>query len=114
MESQKVEFESTDITFHSRDFRPTQIFERAKEKARTKGSKIVRVYGKPQLIMDPKTKLVYLGLSFSDEITKKIKSGELVMTQNMPYIVDEETQKKMANKEKGRLKNLTRFWRRDS
>ncbi len=113
MESQKVGFESTDITFHSRDFRPTQSFERAQTKARTKGSRVVRVYGVPGFVIDPITKLVYFRIKFSDEITKKIQSGELVMKPNTPWIVDEETQKKIADKEKRRLKNWTRFWRKD-
>ena len=113
MESQMVEFESTDITFHSRDFRPTQSFERAKEKAHVKGSKVVRVYGIPRLMIDMETKLIYLGFQFSDEITKKIQSGELVMKPNTPYIIDEETKKKMADKEKRRLKNSAKVWRKD-
>ena len=111
MESQKIKFESTDITFHSRDLRPTQSFERAKERAHKKGSKIVRVYGIPKLMIDMETKLVYLGLQFSDKITKKIQNGELLMKPDTPYIVDEETQKKMADKEKRKLKNSTKVWR---
>ena len=114
MKLKKVGFESTDITFHSRDFRPTQSFERAQLKAHTKGSKIVRVYGLPRLMIDFKTGNVYFGLRFSDEITKKIQSGELVIKKDMPYIVDEETQKKMADREKRILKNSTRVWRKDS
>lgn len=114
MEPKKVEFASTDITFHSRDFRPTQSFERAQKKALAKGSKVVRVYGIPRLVMDMETKLIYFELGFSDEITKKIQSGELVMKSDTPYIVDEETQKKMADKKKRRLKNLTKVWHSDS
>ena len=114
MESIKVGFETTDITFHSRDLRPTQSFERAKEKAREKDFKIVRVYGIPRLVIDMKTKLVYFGLQFSEDVTKRIQNGELVMKSGVPYIVDEETKKKMADKEKRELKNSTRVWKKDS
>lgn len=114
MEPKKVEFVSTDVTFHSRDLRTTQSFERAKEKADAKCSKIVRIYGIPSLVMDPETNLVYFKLNFSDEITKKIQNGELVMQPNTPFLIDEETQKKMANKEKRKLKDSTRVWRKDS
>lgn len=114
MELKKVGFESTDITFHSRDLRPTQSFERAQANAQRKGSKEIRVYGIPQLVIDPETKFVYLGLQFSDDVTKRIQSGELVMKPNMPYKVDEETQKKMADKKKRWLKNFTRVWRKDN
>ena len=78
MESQKVEFMSTDITFHSRNLRPTQSFERACQKAREKGSAIVRVFGIPKLVMNPETKLIHIMLTFSDDIKKRIQSGELV------------------------------------
>lgn len=114
MEPAKVEFESVDITFHSRDLRPTQSFERAKEIALTKGSRIVRVYGIPQLMIDMETKLIYLGFRFSDEIAKKIQSGELMIKSDTPCIVDEETQKKIDKKEKNKLKNLTKVWHKDS
>jgi hypothetical protein len=114
MEPKKVEFVSTDVTFHSRGLRPTQNFERAKETADAKCSKIVRVYGIPSLSIDPKTNLVYFNLNFSDEITRKIHSGELVMQPNTPFLIDEETQRKMDNKEKRKLKDSTRVWRKDS
>lgn len=114
MESQKVDFESTDVTFHSRDFRPTRSFARAQEKARTKDSKVVRVYGIPRLVIDTETKLMHLGFQFSEDITRRIQNGELVMQKNTPWTVDEETQKKIADKEKRRLKNSTRVWRKDS
>ena len=71
MESQKVEFISTDIMFHSRRLRPTQSWERACQKAREKGSAIVRVYGIPKLVMDPETKLIHIILTFSDDIAKR-------------------------------------------
>jgi len=112
MEPQKVAFESTDITFHSRDLRPTQSFERAQEKARSKGSKVVRVYGTPEFVMDPKTKLVYLGFRFSDEIAGKIRNGELAIKPNTPFLVDRETQEKISDKIKRKLKNLARVWRK--
>jgi predicted house-cleaning NTP pyrophosphatase (Maf/HAM1 superfamily) len=112
MEPKKVEFVSTDVTFHSRDLRPTQSFERAKEKADAKCSKIVRVYGIPNLVIDPETNLVYFNLGFSDEITKKIQNGELVIKSDTPFLIDEETQKKMDNKEKRRLKDSTKVWRK--
>lgn len=114
MESQKVIYKSKDITFHSRDFRPTQSFERAQEKANAKGSKVVRVYGIPRLVIDTETKLIYFELGFSKEITKKIQNAELIMKSSTPYVVDEETKKKMNNKEKRRLKNLTKVWHKDS
>jgi hypothetical protein len=114
MEPKKVGFESTDITFHSRDLRPTQSFERAHEKALAKGSNITRVYGIPRLVMNPETKKVYFGLQFSPDITKRIQSGELKLNVNVPIIVDDETQKKMTDKEKRRLKNSTQVWRADS
>lgn len=63
--------------------------------------------------MDPETKLVYLRLQFSEEITKKIRSGELTMAPGTPWIIDEETKKKIADKEKRKLKSWTRFWRKD-
>lgn len=113
MEHKKVGFGSTDITFHSREFRPTQSFERAKQNALAKGSKIIRVYGEPQLVLDPKTGFVYMGFRFSEEITKKIYSGELMFSKDTPWIIDEETKKKMAHKEKAKLKNSTRVWRSD-
>jgi len=112
MEPKKVEFVSTDVTFHSRDLRPTQSFERAKEKADAKCSKVVRVYGIPRLVVDMETKLVYFDLGFSDEITKKIQNGELVIKSDVPFLIDEETQKKMDNKEKRRLKDSTKVWRK--
>ena len=114
MEQKKVEFEQTDLIFHSRDFRPTQKFERAREKARTKGSDTVRVYGTPCLVIDPTTMLVYFELRFSDEIAKKIKNGELIMRPNAPHAIDKETQKKMKDKEKRKLKNSTKVWRKNN
>jgi hypothetical protein len=111
MESSMLKFESTDITFHSRDLRPTQSLERAKEKARKKGSDIVRIYGNFRLIIDPETMLVYPDYHFSEEITKKIKNGELVIKPDTPKLIDEETQKKMIDKEKRKLKNSTKVWR---
>lgn len=113
MEPKKVGFELIDITFHSRDFRPTQSFERAQVKARAKGSKVVRVYGIPRLVIDPETNLVYFGIQFSEDVLKKFQSGKLMMEKNIPLLIDEETQKKVTGKEKRRLKNLTRFWRKD-
>jgi len=71
------------------------------------------VYGIPRFVIDPKTKLVYFGFQFSDDITRRIRSGELMMDPNTPWIVDEETKKKVADKEKRKLKNWTRFWRKD-
>ena len=112
IEQTKVGFGTTDVTFHSRDFRPTQSFERAKLKAQVKGSKVIRVYGIPRLVIDPKTKLVYLGIQFSEDIVKRIRSGELAMTKGTPWITDQETQNKLDDKEKRKLKNLTRFWRK--
>jgi hypothetical protein len=113
MEPKKVEFTSTDLTFHSRNLRPTQSFERAKQKADAKGSEIVRVYGTPQLVIDPNTNLVYFGMRFSKEITEKIKNGELTIDFNAPVVIDEETQNKIADKEKRKLKNLTKVWRKN-
>ena len=112
METKKVIYKSTDIIFHSRDSEPTHSFERAQEKARKKGSDIVRAYGIPRLVLDEENKCIRLNLIFSDEITKKIQSGELVLESNMPHFIDKETQVKMANKEKRRLKNSTRVWRK--
>ena len=106
MESQKVDFESTDITFHSRDFRPTQSFERAQVKARVKDSKVVRVYGIPRLVIDTETKLIYLGFQFSDDITKRIQGGELVMKRDTPWIVDEETKKKISETNYGKTGDI--------
>jgi|AntAceMinimDraft_16_1070373.scaffolds.fasta_scaffold159766_1 hypothetical protein len=114
MEPQKVEFMSKDITFHSRCLRPTQSFKRACLKAREEGSGIVRVYGIPKLVMDPKTKLIYLKLDFSEDISKRIQSGKLTMKLNTPLIIDKETKIKIANKEKRRLKNSTRVWRKNN
>ncbi len=112
MEPQKVEFESTDLTFHGRALRSTQSFEHAKQKAHAKGSKIIRVYGIPRLVVDTETKLLYLGLEFSKDITEKIRNGELVMMPNTPHSIDEDTQKIITKKQKKRLKNSTRVWRK--
>lgn len=114
MELQKVGFESTDITFHSRDLRSTQSFERAQKNARAKDSNVVRVYGIPGFVIDPETRLVYFRIKFPEDIERRIRSGELVMKENTPWIVDEETKKKADDMEKRRLKNLTRVWRKDN
>jgi predicted house-cleaning NTP pyrophosphatase (Maf/HAM1 superfamily) len=114
LKKQKVEFISTDITFHSRDLRPTQSFERAKERAYKKGSNIIRVYGTPYFVIDMKTKLVYLRYKFSDDITKKIENGELIMKADTPVIMDEEIQNKLKDRKKKKLKNLTRVWRKSN
>jgi len=112
MVSQKVEFVSTDITFYSRGLRPTQSFDRARQKTRDEDSNIVRVYGTLESVIDPKTKAKYIKLNFPDDIIKMFQSGELVMKPNTPIIVDKETKIKMVNKEKRRLKNSTRVWRK--
>lgn len=113
MDPKKVEFESTNIQFHSRNQEPTQSFERALKKALKKGSKEVRIYGRPQVIEDPKTGLICIVLHFSDEITKKIQDGTLIIKEDLPWFIDQETCEKMQNKEKRRLKNSTRVWRKE-
>lgn len=114
MEPKNIVFESTDITFHSRRFRPTQSFARALQKAQSNGSSEVRAYGIPRVVRDPKTNREYLALEFSKDITERILNGELMMKSDMPIIIDEETQSKMIEKEKRRLKNSTRVWRKNS
>jgi hypothetical protein len=112
METKKVIYKSTDITFHSRDSEPTHNFKRAQDKAHKKGSGIVRVYGIPRLVLDEENRCIHFKLEFSPEITKKIQSGELVLESNMPHFVDKETQIKIVNKKKKKLKNSTRVWRK--
>lgn len=111
MEQQKVDFEATDITFHGRDLRLTQSFERAQERARRKGSKEVRVYGTPRFVMDPETRLIYLGYQFSRDIVDRMISGQLAMPKGIPMIISKEDQERLAEKQKRELKNSTKVWR---
>ena len=107
----KKGFEATDVTFHSRMFRPTQKFEDS-IKRNSDGSISGRVYGIPRLLMDPETKLIYLGYEFSPEVAKKFLDGTIVMPAGAPNIIDEETQKRMATAIKKQLKNSTRTWKK--
>jgi len=103
-------FISTDIQFHSRDFRPTTNLERAIEKAHKKGSKEFRIYGKPVLVVDLKTKLVYLRLQFPREIAQKMKDGTLLIKNDSPWKPDTETQQKLDQVRKKENKRKTRVW----
>ncbi|MCK9293353.1 hypothetical protein M0P25_04720 [archaeon] len=108
----KAKAESVDITFHSRNFNSTISFKRAMEKAKRNNSEIVRIYGKPELVIDPETSIVYLRLRFSKEIEEKLKNKELIIDKNLPYTIDEDTKNKMLKDKKKALKNSTRVWRK--
>lgn len=112
MNINKAKAKSVDITFHSRNFNSTTSFERAMEKAKRNNSEIVRIYGKPELVVDLETSLVYLRLRFSKEIEEKIKNGELIINKDLPYTIDEDTKKKILKKEKEELKISTKIWRK--
>jgi len=109
---EKIKAESVDITFHSRNFNPTTSFKKATEKAKRNNSKIVRVYGKPELIVDPQTLKVYLRLRFSKEIEEKLKNGELIINKNLPYTIDEDTKNKILKDKKKKLKKSTKIWKK--
>jgi len=106
----KIKAESVDITFHSRNFEPTMSFKRSLERAKRNNSKIVRIYGKPELIVNPQTLNVYLRLRFSKEIEEKIKNGELIIDKNLSYTIDEDTKNKMLKDRKKELKKSTKVW----
>jgi|SRR3989344_4042982 len=107
----KQTFEAVDITFHGRNLRSTMKFENAQKKAEAKNSKVIRVYGVPQFLLERETGLIYLSYRFSEDITKKIMDGTLVFPKGTPTLIDPETQKFIKAKEKRRLKNSTRVWR---
>jgi len=107
----KIKAKSVDITFHSRNFEPTTFFERAVEKAKRNGSRIVSIYGKPELLINLQTLNVHFRLRFSKEIEEKIKSGELIIDRSLPYKIDEDTKNKMVKKKKKELKESTKAWK---
>ena len=112
MESSNFQFQAVNVTLHGRNQHPTQTLQQAVFKAKSEGSKIVRVYGIPQLVIDPDTKLVYLGHQFSKDITEKILDGTLAMPKGIQTVIDEETQERIKNKEKRRLKSSTKVYRK--
>lgn len=101
---------ATDVTFHGRSLRPTQKFEHPIR--RSDGSIQGRVYGIPRFIIDPETKLVYMGYQFSPEVTEKFMDGTIAVPKGVPIVLDKVAQDRMKAKEKGRLKNLTRWFRK--
>lgn len=103
-------FIAVDMQFHGRDQHPTKTLEATIKKAAGKGSPIIRVYGKPVLLVDMDTHLVYLKYKFSPEITEKFIDGTLTIPPGMVPFIDKETQERMKAKEKRRLKNETRVW----
>lgn len=106
------EFLATDITFHGREYRPTGTFEVAQANAERKNSKIIRVYGIPTFVVDLDTRLVYLGFRFSQDILQKIKNGTLLFPSGLPFIIDPETEQVINDRQKRRLKALTRVYRK--
>ena len=108
----KIKTESTEITFHSRNFKPTTSLKKAAEKAKRNNSNIIKIYGKPELIVDPKTSKLYLRLRFSKEIEEKLKNGELIIDKNLPYAIDDDTRNKMEKEKKKELKKSTKVWKK--
>ena len=106
----KQVFQATDITMHGRDFRPSQKFENSLKRAPDGTILSGRVYGIPRLVVDPDTGLVYLGHQFSREITEKFLDGTIEMPKDISIVIDEETQNRMKEKDKRKLKNSTRVW----
>lgn len=106
------QYVAVDVTFHGRNQHPTKTFESAVLKAESKGSKVVRVYGIPRAVINIEKGLMYLGHEFSEEITEKILDGTLILPKGVNHIIDKETTERMKNKEKKRLKNLTRVFRK--
>jgi len=103
-------FTAVDLLLHGRNYSPTKVFENAVKKAEGKSSKIVRVYGRPVLSVDWDTSLVYLTYRFSPEIEKKLMDGTLTIPSGIVPKIDNETQMLIKEKEKRRLKNITRVW----
>jgi hypothetical protein len=107
---QRKEYVSTGIQFHGRKLRSTVDFSNALKKARNKGSTEVRCYGTPVFGIDTKTNEIRIGVIFEGDVADKIRSGELQVSSNSDWKIDDETQKIIKDKEKRRLKNSTRVW----
>ncbi len=108
----KGKYTATDVTFHGRYLRPTQKFENSL-KYGPNGSVISgRVYGEPRFVIDPKTNAVYIAHQFSPDVTEKFLDGTLAVPEGVSVYIDEVAQARIEAKEKGRLKDLTRFWRK--
>lgn len=112
MEQNSPQFVATDIIFHGRNYRPTKSFEVAVANAEKKGSEIARIYGIPRFVIDLKTNLVYLGYEFSPEVTEKIVNGILALPKGIAMYIDPETQRIMSDRQKRKLKNSTKVYRK--
>jgi hypothetical protein len=103
---------ATDITIHGRSLRPTQKFENSLQYGPNGSVVSGRVYGVPTFVIDPVTKLVYFGHQFSPEVTQKFIDGTIAMPKGISIILDKVAQDRLKAKEKGRLKNWTRWFRK--
>ena len=112
MRSENQKYIAVDTTLHGRILRPTDTFENAKRRAIKKGSEVIRVYGFLRFVLDTDTCLIYTAYQFSKDITEKLVNGTLQLPKGMPTIIDDETKKLIEEKEKRRLKNSTRVWRK--
>jgi hypothetical protein len=108
----KIKTESTGIIFHSRNFKPTTSLKKAVEKARRNNSDMIKIYGKPELLVNPKTSKLYLRLRFSKEIEEKIKNRQIIIDKNLPYIIDDDTKNKIKKEKKKALKKSTKIWKK--
>jgi len=108
----KGKYLATDVTFHGRDLRPTLKFENSLRYAADGSIVSGRVYGIPRYIIDLETKLVYMGYQFSPEVTEKFMDGTIAVPRGVSIVLDKVAQDRMKTKEKGRLKNLTRWFRK--
>lgn len=108
----KGKYLATDVTFHGRDLRPTQKFETSLKYGPNGSVVSGRVYGIPRFVIDPETMLVYMGYQFSPEVTEKFIDGTIAVPKGISIVMDKVAQDRMKAKQKGRLKNWTRIWRR--